>query len=77
MTKTYLTGLALLWASTTFSQGLTLFNDNYLHEIRFDTVDTMIFINTENYQSVNMTFDGFQVTSVGLKQKGEVVYLIF
>lgn len=54
------------------AQGTTLFNDNYIHEIRFTSVDTMIFINTEDYQSVNMLFDGFQVTNVGLKQKGNI-----
>lgn len=54
------------------AQGLTLFNDNYIHEIRFETVDTLIFINTENYQSVRMIFDGNTVNSVGLKQKGNI-----
>lgn len=54
------------------AQGLTLFNDNYMHEIRFTSVDTTIFINTDNYQSIDMTFDGFLVDDIGLKQKGNI-----
>ncbi len=54
------------------AQGLTLFNDNYIHEIRFENVDTSIFINSEDYQSVKMIFDGNTVTSVGLKEKGNI-----
>lgn len=55
-----------------FGQGLTLFNDNYLHEIHFDNVDTMMFINSEDYQSIDITIDGVTVTDVGLKQKGNI-----
>jgi hypothetical protein len=58
--------------SNIFGQGLTLFNDNYLHEIHFNNVDTMTFINTENYQNVNMIVDGVTTASVGLKQKGNI-----
>jgi spore coat protein CotH len=54
------------------AQGLTLFNDSYIHEIRFTSVDTMIFINNDDYQSIDMTFDGFQVNDIGLKQKGNI-----
>lgn len=60
------------YTSSLSAQGLTLFNDGYIHEIRFTSVDTMTFINTEDYQSVDMTFDGFQVDDVGLKQKGNI-----
>lgn len=54
------------------AQGLTLFNDNYLHEIHFNNVDTMTFINSEDYQNVDMIVDGVMTTSVGLKQKGNI-----
>jgi len=54
------------------AQGLTLFNDNYIHEIHFETVDTSIFITTEDYQSVRMIFDGNTVNAIGLKQKGNI-----
>lgn len=55
-----------------WAQGITLFNDSYLHEIRFENIDTMIFINSENYQSVKMTFDGTLINAVGVKQKGNI-----
>lgn len=66
--------ITLLFISTLqlSAQGLTLFNDNYIHEIRFETVDTLIFITTENYQSVKMIFDGNTVNNVGLKEKGNI-----
>ncbi len=54
------------------AQGLTLFNDNFLHEIHFNNVDTMIFINGETYQSVDMIVDGITTTNIGLKQKGNI-----
>jgi hypothetical protein len=62
----------ILCYTNVFGQGLTLFNDNYLHEIHFNNVDTMTFINTENYQNVNMIVDGVTTTSIGLKQKGNI-----
>jgi spore coat protein CotH len=62
----------LSFSQTIWSQGLTLFNDAYVHEIHFNNADTMVFINTEDYQSVHMTFDGFTVNNVGLKQKGNI-----
>ncbi len=58
--------------SNLFGQGLTLFNDSYLHEIHFNSVDTMTFINTEDYQNVDMIVDGVTTNSVGLKQKGNI-----
>ena len=67
------TSLLIIICTVSLSaQGLTLFNDSYIHEIRFTGVDTMTFINTEDYQSVDMTFDGFQVDDVGLKEKGNI-----
>ncbi len=57
---------------TISAQGLTLFNDGYLHEIRFENVDTMIFITSEDYQSVKMIFDGVAVDDVGMKEKGNI-----
>ena len=67
--------ISFLFVISTISvsaQGLTLFSDNYIHEIRFTSVDTTTFIDTEDYQSVDMTFDGFQVDDIGLKQKGNI-----
>ena len=54
------------------AQGNTLFNDNFIHEIRFENVDTSIFINSKNYQSVTMKINGVTVTNVGLKKKGNI-----
>lgn len=59
-------------ATSAQGQGAALFNDSYIHEIRFTSVDTTIFINSDDYQSVDMTFDGFQVDDIGLKQKGNI-----
>lgn len=64
--------IAITFYSNIFGQGLTLFNDNYLHEIHFNNVDTMIFINGETYQSVDMIVDGAMISAVGLKQKGNI-----
>jgi hypothetical protein len=72
MKTTILLILFIAYCSNIFGQGLTLFNDNYLHEIHFNNVDTMTFINTENYQNVDMMVDGVTTTAVGLKQKGNI-----
>ncbi len=71
--KTLITLLFIVAVFTNINgQGSTLFNDNYLHEIHFNNVDTMTFINSEDYQSVDMIIDGVQTTSIGLKQKGNI-----
>lgn len=53
------------------SQGESLFNDNVLHEIHFNQMDTTM-IGTKQYQMVNMIFDGENVDSVAIKDKGNI-----
>ena len=60
------------FSASVFSQGENLFNDNELHEIRFEVVDTSIFIQGKEYQMVNMIFDGIAVDSIGFKKKGNI-----
>ncbi len=63
----------ILSTQTTFSQttdGDNLFDDSFLHEIRFELADTNLFITTKNYQQLKMTVDGNIVDSVGFKRKG-------
>ena len=57
-----------------FSQGEQLFDDSYLHEIRFNEVDTLMLNGNKIYQMVNMIFDGVSVDSVGLKDKGNISF---
>ncbi len=63
----------MLISACLYSQdGLQLFDDTYLHEIRFTQVDTNIYIDTKNYQLVNMEVDNEFVDSVGIKRKGNI-----
>lgn len=55
-----------------FAQGENLFNDNNLHEFRFEMVDTNIFIQSKDYQMVNMYVDGVFIDSIGFKKKGNI-----
>lgn len=65
--------LALLCQVDLIAQdGDNLFDDGQLHEIHLTMVDSMIFINSKNYQMVNMTFDGVELDSVGFKKKGNI-----
>lgn len=59
---------------SSFSQknGEQLFNDSFLHEIRFENADTNIFISTKDYQRLLMKVDGEIVDSVGFKRKGNI-----
>lgn len=54
------------------AQGEILFDDSNLHEIHFDIVDTTIFINSKDYQMINMTIDGTIIDSIGFKKKGNI-----
>lgn len=54
------------------TDGSNLFNDNFLHEVRFENVDTVKFIGTENYQPVKMMVDGNVVDTIGFKSKGNI-----
>ena len=74
MKKVILTITMLLSACLTFAQapGSQLFDDSYLHEIRFELADTNLFITTQNYQQLNMIIDGSVIDSVGIKRKGNI-----
>ncbi len=52
--------------------GSNVFNDSFLHEIRFENADTAYWIASENYQRLNMRIDGTLVDSVGFKRKGNI-----
>lgn len=54
------------------SDGLNLFDDSYLHEIRFNQVDTSQFIATKDYQQLQMIVDGVSMDSIGFKRKGNI-----
>lgn len=60
--------------SNTYAQlpGSNVFNDSFLHEIRFENADTANWIATENYQMLNMKFDGNLIDSIGFKRKGNI-----
>lgn len=74
MKKTNLfTALLLLLAGGIFGQdadGKNLFDDSFLHEIKFELADTNLFITTKDYQNLRMIIDGNTVDSVGFKRKG-------
>jgi hypothetical protein len=52
--------------------GSNVFNDSFLHEIRFENADTAAWIANKNYQMLNMVIDGSIVDSVGFKRKGNI-----
>ncbi len=64
----------LLIQQTIYSQtpGSNLFDDSFLHEIRFENADTNTYINTYDYQQLNMIIDGNTVNNVGFKKKGNI-----
>lgn len=65
--------LLILPSSVLFAQdGDVLFEDSELHEIRFSQVDTMLFINTKDYQEVDVLIDGNALADVGFKRKGNI-----
>ena len=67
--------LCALCSHASFAQntdGDELFNDNVLHEIRFESMDTNIFIQTKDYQRVKIIVDGNTVDSIGVKRKGNI-----
>jgi hypothetical protein len=54
------------------TNGDNLFDDNYLHEFRFESADTNLFISTKDYQQLKMIVDGNIIDSVGMKRKGNI-----
>jgi len=52
--------------------GSNIFDDSFLHEIRFENADTLDWITTKNYQMLKMFVDGNLVDSVGFKRKGNI-----
>ena len=52
--------------------GSVIFDDSFLHEIRFENADTNDWIATKNYQMLNVIIDGNSVDSVGFKRKGNI-----
>lgn len=53
-------------------QGESLFDDSFLHEIHFEKMDTLLINGEKTYQMVNMSIDGSNVDSVGIKDKGNI-----
>jgi len=54
------------------NQGDSLFDDSYLHEIRFTDVDTLEYIDNKMYQLARVSIDGNVVDSIGFKRKGNI-----
>lgn len=54
------------------TDGDHLFDDTFLHEIRFENADTNVWIGSKNYQQLDMYVDGNLIDSVGLKRKGNI-----
>jgi hypothetical protein len=52
--------------------GSNIFDDSFLHEIRFENADTTDWIATKNYQMLNVIIDGNTIDSVGFKRKGNI-----
>ena len=74
MKKILLTAALIIQIISAFGQtnGNNLFDDSFLHEIRFENADTNVFITTNNYQQLKMIIDGNIVDSVGFKRKGNI-----
>jgi hypothetical protein len=72
--KNLITTLLLVISFTLIAQtpGQNVFDDSYLHEIRFENADTNFWISTKDYQMLNMVVDGNSVDSVGFKRKGNI-----
>ena len=64
--------LATLTTSAQNLDGENLFDDSFLHEIRFELTDTNHFITTKEYQQVKMILDDSLVDSIGFKRKGNI-----
>ncbi len=64
--------ISVLMGYSQNTNGDNLFDDSFLHEIRFEQADTAKFIETKKYQQLKMLVDGNLVDSVGLKRKGNI-----
>lgn len=62
----------MAWGTFAQTDGAQLFDDSFLHEIRFESADTMHFIQTKSYQQLRMVVDGQALDSVGFKRKGNI-----
>ncbi len=68
-------GAALLLSICTVNlhgQGEKLFDDSFLHEIRFVQLDTTLWDGSKVYQMVSMSIDGQNLDSIGIKEKGNI-----
>ena len=54
------------------AQGESLFDDSFLHEIRFIGMDTTIIDGQKIYQMASMLVDGVSIDSIGVKDKGNI-----
>ena len=72
--KKYFVGIVCLFLGLhiSFGQGENLFDDTYLHEIYFSSMDTSLIDGSKVYQMVDMTIDGMLVDSIGIKEKGNL-----
>ncbi len=71
--KNHLLIIAYFFLSLTANaQGDNLFDDQFLHEIRFTAVDSSIFINSKDYQQVHIEIDDVFIDSIGFKKKGNI-----
>ncbi len=75
MNKEILTIVLIISTLLSYAQdidGDNLFDDSFLHEVRFEQADTNKFINTKKYQQLKMIVDGNVVDSIGFKRKGNI-----
>ncbi len=64
--------ILLILPHVVFAQGENLFDDSFLHEIRFSNMDTTLIDGSKNYQIVDMTIDGASLDSIGIREKGNL-----
>ena len=62
----------LFCLNSVFAQGENLFDDTFLHEIHFTSMDTGLIDGSKVYQMVNITIDGNTIDSIGIKEKGNL-----
>lgn len=66
------TTLLISWKGLLFGQGEDLFDDSFLHEIHFYHMDTSLLDGSKIYQLADMSIDGNDVDSIGIKEKGNI-----
>ena len=64
--------ISLILTHVVFAQGANLFDDTFLHEIRFSSMDTTLIDGSKVYQIADMEIDGAFLDSIGIREKGNL-----